>query len=86
MATNRAVSKLYPLKLSEDVFNAIQCIEGQEDHKTANNLDISETNDCPYHSAAQHARQWLAEWTEIIHVPPRMLEIISYLTLILMHM
>lgn len=34
-ATNRPVSKLYPLELSEDVSNATRLVGGQEDCTTA---------------------------------------------------
>ena len=51
-ATNRPVSKLYPLKLS-DVSTATQGVGGREDCTT----DISLTSDRPHRNAAQCARQ-----------------------------
>ena len=64
-ATNRPVSKLYPLELS-DASTATQGVGGREDYTTG----ISSTSDRPHRNAAQRARQRLAKWTEIIRAPP----------------
>ena len=69
-ATNQPVSKLYPLELSEHVSNASEYSGSQEHCTTANRSDVSSTNHRPHRSAAQRARQRLAEWTEIICAPP----------------
>ena len=45
----------------------------QEDHNTAeagNSLDNPKTEERPQHSAAQRARNRLAEWVQIISAPP----------------
>lgn len=68
--TNRPVSKLYPLELSEDVNTASQGTEGREDDANTNSLDVSSKNDRPHRNAAERARQRLSEWTEIIRAPP----------------
>ena len=68
--TNRLVSKFYPLELSEHVINTTEYSGSQEDCTTANNLDVSSTNYHLHHSAAQHARQRLDEWTKIICAHP----------------
>ena len=64
------MSKLYPLELSEHIGNATEYSGSQEDCTTANSLDVSSTNHRPHCSAAQHARQWLSEWSKIIRAPP----------------
>ena len=68
-ATNRPVSKLYLLELSEQVSNATEYSGSQEDYTIANSLDVSSTNHRPHRSAAQRAQQQLAEWTETIRAP-----------------
>jgi len=82
--TNRPVSKLYPLELSEENVNTTAQDKGNRgDTTTINNLDCPPTNNRPRRDAAQRVRQQLAKWTEVICAPRRMSEITSHITLTL---
>ena len=72
--TNRPVVKLFPLEVCDARVAGVESNKGdQEDHNTAEagkSLDHPTIEERPQRSAAQRARNRLAEWVQIIRPPP----------------